>query len=347
MCIAVTGSIATDHLMVFPGRFTADFLPGQSPGPISAPASAPRTLSIVVESLDVRPGGGAANIAFGMARLGLRPALVGAVGADFDEYRGWLERHGVDTSWLRVSVTRHTARILSTVDDSRNRIVSLYAGALPEARGIELAPVAADNGGLDLVMIAPGDAQAMLAHARECRASGYAYAVDPSPQLGRITPDELRSLVDGAAYVFANEQDAETLLATAGWSRDELLARIGSWVVTLGAAGVRVETANAPAVTVPAVPGLAEVDRHGVADAFRAGFLSGLGWRLSTTRSAQVGCLLAALALETRGSQDYQLDPDTFVKRLDAAYGPAAAAEVERKLEPLRPSEDHCIRGYN
>lgn len=337
MCIAVTGSIATDHQMVFPGRFT-DLLPGRQAGAMSG-----ATLSMVVESLDVRPGGVAANIAFGLARLGHRPALVGAVGTDFGEYRGWLERHGVDTSRLRVSLTRSTARILSTVDEQDNRVVSLYPGALAEAHAIELSAVP----GVDLVMIAPGDARAMLAHAAECRRLGYRFAVDPTPQLGRITGTELRSLVDGADHVFTNAREADVLLATAGWSRVALLERIGTWVVTLGADGARLESAGAESVMVPAVPGRVAVDKHGVADAFRAGFLSGLGWRLSATRSAQVGCLLAALALEARGSQEYQFDPDTFLKRLDEAYGPEAAHDVEGKLEQLRPSEEHCIRGYN
>lgn len=330
MCIAVTGSIATDHLMVFPGRFTDTVLPGRSPGPLAG-----ATVSMVVESVDVRPGGVAANIAFGLGRLGLRPALVGAVGTDFAEYRGWLERHGVDTTWLRVSVTRDTARILSTVDDSDNRIVSLYAGAMAEAHAIELGSVA--GGGIDLVMIASGDARAMLAHAEECRRRGYRFAVDPTPQLGRVTRKELRSLVAGADYVFADE---------ALPARDQLLAVAGTLVVT-HAGGVRLETAGAEPVEVAAAPGRVEVDRHGAPDAFRAGFLSGLAWRLSPTRSAQVGCVLAALVSESRGSQGYQLDPDTFVKRLDEAYGPQAAADVAGRLEPLRPSEDHCIRGYN
>jgi len=334
MCIAVTGSIATDHQMVFPGRFTAGFLPG---GPARA------TLSIVVDSLDVRPGGGAANIAFGLGRLGHRPALVGAVGTDFGEYRGWLERHGVDTGWLRVSLTRSTARILSTVDEQDNRIVSLYPGALAEAYAIELSAVP----GVDLVMIAPGDARAMLAHAAECRRLGYRFAVDPSPQLGTLTGAELRSLVDGADDVFTNARDADALLAATGWSREELLARVGTLVVTLGADGVWLESAGAEPVMVPAVPGRGTADRNGVPDAFRAGFLSGLGWRLSTTRAAQVGCLLAALALESHGSQDYQFEPDVFLKRLDEAYGPEVARDVEQKLEQPRRPGAHYVRGDN
>lgn len=334
MRTAVTGSIATDHQMVFPGRFTTGFPPDRPAG---------TTLSMVVDSLDVRPGGDAANIAFGLGALGHRPALVGAVGTDFGEYRGWLERHGVDTSWLRVSLTRSTARTLSTVDEHGNRIVSLYPGALAEAHAIELSAVP----GVDLVMIAPGDARAMLAHAAECRRLGQRVAVDPAPLHGTLTGDQLRTLVDGADHVFTNGRDADVLLDAVGWSRAELLARIGTWVETLGADGVRLESSGAAPVMVPAVPDRVEVDRQGVADAFRAGYLAGLGWRLPSLRAAQVGCLLAALALESRGAQEYRFDPDMFLKRLDEAYGPDAALEVEHKLEPARPSDVDTARRYH
>ncbi len=325
MRTAVTGSIATDHQMVFPGRFTTGFPPDR-------PAGA--TLSLVVDSFDVRPGGDAANIAFGLGALGQRPALVGAVGTDFGEYRGWLERHGVDTSRLRVSLTKSTARVLSTVDEQGNRIVSLYPGALAEAHAIELSVVP----GVDLVMIAPGDARAMLAHATECRRLGHRFAVDPSPLLGRLTGSEVRTLVDGADHVFTNSRNADALLGAAGWSRADLLARIGTLVETLGTDGVRLQSAGTAPVVVPAVPERVAIDRQGVADAFRAGYLGGLGWRLPTDRAAQVGCLLAALALESRGSQGYRFDPDMVLKRLDEAYGPEAALAVEPKLEPNRPS---------
>jgi adenosine kinase len=326
--------------MVFPGRFANDFLPGQSKGPLSG-----ATMSMVVDSLDVRAGGVAANIAFGLGRLGHRPALVGAVGADFGEYRGWLERHGVDTTWLRTSATRSTARLLSTVDAENNRMVSLCVGALVEAHAIELATVA--GGDLDLVMIAPGDARAMLTHAEECRRHGYRFAVDPAPQLGRLTTAELRALVTGADHVFTNATSADRLLTATGWSRAELLGHIGTWVVTLGADGVRLESAGTVPVQVNAAPSRNPIDKRGVAAAFRAGFLSGLGWHLSATRSAQVGSLLATLALETHGTQDYPVDPTTFVTRIEEAYGPTAAADVDGRLTAPHPTEDHCILGYN
>ncbi len=163
MKIAVTGSIATDHLMHFPGRF-ADQLIADQLHKVS--------LSFLVDDLVVRRGGVASNIAFGMGKLGLRPILLGAVGADFADYRSWLERHGVDCDSVHVSDVAHTARFVCTTDDDLNQIASFYAGALAEARGIELHPVHERAAGLDLVIIAANDPVAMVRHSQECRERG-------------------------------------------------------------------------------------------------------------------------------------------------------------------------------
>ncbi len=141
MRIAVTGSIATDHLMTFPGRF-ADSLIADQLDKVS--------LSFLVDELDIRRGGVAANIAFGMGCLGLRPILVGAVGPDFADYGSWLERHGVDIGSVRLSDVAHTARFVCTTDQDQNQIASFYPGAMSEAREIELRPVDDRVGGLNL-----------------------------------------------------------------------------------------------------------------------------------------------------------------------------------------------------
>src|SRR5256886_12676240 len=164
MKIAVSGSIATDHLKHFPGRFAEQLLPDQLHKV---------SLSFLVDDLVVRRGGIAANIAFGMGQLGLRPALVGAVGQDFADYRSWLERHGVDCDSVHVSEVAHTARFVCTTDDDMCQIASFYAGAMSEARNVELAPVAARLGALDLVVIGANDPAAMIRHTEECRRRGY------------------------------------------------------------------------------------------------------------------------------------------------------------------------------
>lgn len=323
MRIAVTGSIATDHLMVFPGKFSEQFVVDQLDKV---------SLSFLVDQLEVRRGGVAANICFGLGSLGMNPILVGAVGADFDEYRAWLERHGVDTKSVHVSRTKHTSRFLCTTDQVQAQIATFYAGAMEEARDIELRPIADRVGGLDLVIVAPNDPLAMVRHTEECRALGIPFAADPSQQLARMEGPESRTLVEGAAYLFTNEYETSLLLKETGWSESEVLDRIGYWVKTYGPEGVRIESKDTEPLVVPAVKVIDEVDPTGVGDAFRAGFLWGLHAKLSLERSAQVGCTLAAIVLETVGTQEYTLDRAEFSKRVAVTYGGDAAAEIESKL---------------
>ncbi len=189
MRIAVTGSIATDHLMTFPGKFT-DQLIADKLDKVS--------LSFLVDDLAIRRGGVAANIAFGLGVLGLRPLLVGAVGADFEDYRHWLEDHWVSTAGVRESLLKHTARFVCTTDADGNQIGSFYTGAMSEDADIKLAPVAEEHGGIDLVLIGAGDPGAMVAHTAECRDIGLKFAADPSQQLARILDDaQVRTLVGG------------------------------------------------------------------------------------------------------------------------------------------------------
>ncbi|WP_405013698.1 carbohydrate kinase family protein [Kitasatospora sp. NBC_01539] len=323
MRIAVAGSIATDHLTTFPGRF-ADQLVAEQLHTVS--------LSFLVDTLDIRRGGVGPNIAFGMGVLGLRPILVGAAGADFDEYRSWLERNGVDTDSVHISETRHTARFMCTTDLDHNQIASFYTGAMAEARNIELKPIADRVGGLDLVLIGADDPQAMVRHTQECRSRGYAFAADPSQQLARLEGDDIREIVDGAAYLFTNEYEAALIESKTGWSAEELLGRVGTRVTTLGPKGVRIEREGEPAITVGCAAEVRKADPTGVGDGFRAGFLAGLSWGLGLERAAQLGCMLATLVIETVGTQEYELRRGHFVDRFAAAYGDEAAAEVRAKL---------------
>ncbi|MFI5528128.1 carbohydrate kinase family protein [Kitasatospora sp. NPDC051853] len=323
MRIAVAGSIATDHLTTFPGRF-ADQLVAEQLHTVS--------LSFLVDTLDIRRGGVAPNIAFGMGVLGLRPVLVGAAGADFEEYRSWLQRNNVDTDSVHISETRHTARFMCTTDQDHNQIASFYTGAMAEARNIELKPIADRVGGLDLVLIGADDPAAMVRHSQECRTRGYAFAADPSQQLARLDGDDIRTIVDGATYLFTNEYEAALIETKTGWDAEEILRRVGTRITTLGSKGVRIQRAGEPDVTVGCPVEERKVDPTGVGDGFRAGFLAGLSWDLGLERSAQLGCMLATLVIETVGTQEYELKHGAFLDRFAAAYGDEAAAEVRAKL---------------
>jgi adenosine kinase len=317
--IIVTGSIATDYLMVYPGRFAEQIVSDQL---------ANLSLSFLVEDLAIRRGGAAANIAFNLGCLGLAPVLVGAVGADFAEYGQWLAAHGVDTSAVHVSQTRHTARFLCTTDSDQNQIASFYAGAMTESRDIELTPIVDRLGGTDLVVVGPSDPAAMLQHTQECRDLGYPFAADPSQQLSTLDGDQIKQLVEGATYLFTNTYERGLLERKTGWGDEDILTRVDVSVMTRGAKGVTVQRPGEPVISVTPPQERLKADPTGVGDAFRAGFLAGAQWGVGDERAAQLGCMLATLVIESVGTQEHAFDPETFMERFSEAYGPDSAAEV-------------------
>jgi len=325
--IAVTGSIATDHLMTFDGLF-ADSLLKEQLEKVS--------LSFLVNDLQIRRGGVAPNIVFGLANLGLRPLLVGAAGVDFAEYRSWLERHGVDCSGVRISELQHTARFVCTTDADHAQIASFYPGAMSEAREIELGPLGAVEP-LDLVLIGANDPEGMLRHTEECRSRGIPFAADPSQQLAWSDGAMIRQYIDGAKYLFSNDYEAGLIEQKSGWTHDEVLDHVGMRITTHGEKGVFIDGRGIEQQHVPVVPATKLLDPTGVGDGFRAGFLAGIAWGLTPQRSAQIGCTLATLVIETVGTQEYELGQVGFLDRLGTVYGDSAAAEVEPHLRAFRP----------
>jgi adenosine kinase len=326
MRIAVTGSIATDHLMTFPGSFTDQLL---------ADRLDRVSLSFLADRLEIRRGGVAANISFGLGLLGLRPVLVGAVGSDFEPYRVWLKQHGVDTDSVLVSQEHHTARFVCTTDRMQNQIATFYAGAMAEARNIDLADVIERVGRLGLVMVSPDDPEAMLRHTRTCRSLGIPFAADPSQQLARLDKDAVLDLIDGARWLFTNEYEAALLQERTGLTAAGVLRRVGTWVTTHGAAGVRISAEGREVLAVPAVETAGVVDPTGVGDAFRAGFFAGMAWGVPQRCAAQLGCAVAATALDYVGTQEYRLYRDSLVARVRSTYGVGCVAQLVAHLREL------------
>jgi adenosine kinase len=322
MRIAVSGSIATDHLMTFAGKFT-DTLIADKLDKIS--------VSYLVGDLQIRRGGVAGNISYGLGCLGLKPLLVGSVGPDFAEYRDWLEAHGVDTSAVRTSATAHTARFTATNDESGNQIASFYPGAMSEDSENDIVSLASASG-IDLVLIGAGDPVAMQQHTADCRAAGIPFASDFSQQVAFLDGESMRTLIDGAVYLFCNEYEASAIESKTGWSTDDILARVGTRVITLGAEGARVERQGEPSVVVGSVPDATFVEPTGAGDAFRCGFLAATAWGLPLERAIQLGNLVAVHALETVGPQEYDLTPGLLADRAKRAYGDEAAAELAAHL---------------
>ena len=318
MRIAVTGSIATDHLMTFAGLFSEQLLPDQL---------ANLSVIFLADSLEVRKGGTGANIAFGMGMLGFRPELIGSVGKDAGDYVGWLQEHGVDTAGVRVSETLSSPRFTVVTDQAQNQIGSFYPGAMAEAANISL-----DGVDVDLLLVSPNDPGAMLRHTAECREKGTPFAADPSQTLTFLDGDAITQLITGATYLFTNEYEAGLVAAKTGLSDAEVLDLVGTRITTHGAKGSVITRKGEPDITVGIAEAEVVVDPTGTGDAFRAGFLTATAWGLSLERAAQVGSLVATHCVESVGPQDYTFTPSSFLARFEKAFGADAAAEVAPHL---------------
>ena len=322
MTIAVTGSIATDHLMRFPGRFSEQLL---------ADHLQKVSLSFLVDDLVMHRGGVAGNMAFAIGVLGGDVALVGAAGTDFDDYRQWLTAHGVNCDHVLISESAYTARFVCTTDEAMAQIASFYPGAMSEARNIKLGDMVNGSGAPDLVIIGANDPEAMFLHTEECRKLGLAFAADPSQQLARLSKDEIRRLIDGATYLFTNDYEWDLLLQKSEWSEAEVMSQIEMRITTLGEKGVDI-VGDGTFVHVDVVPETHKEDPTGIGDAFRAGFLTGRSAGLSLERSAQLASMVAMLVLEAPGPQEWTWDSEAAVRRLTDAYGAEAGQEIAQAL---------------
>jgi len=319
MKIGVAGSVGMDHLMTYSGKFTDSLVEG---------SLEKVSLSFLVDSLNVRRGGCAANIVFGMGVLGLNPILVAAVGVDWADYDAWLTRHGVNTEHVWKSQSLYTSRFMVTTDTELNQIASFFPGAMSEARNIELAPIMDSAGRFDLVVISPDDPEAMLRHSEVCRQQGIAFAADPSQQMARMSGDEIKLLIDGATYLFLNEYELALAMQKTGWSDAEILSRVKYRIVTHGSKGAVVEGIDQETIRVGVPQEKAKIDPTGVGDSFRSGFIAGLAWGLGHERCAQLGSMIATYVIETLGTQEYRFTSEEFVSRFELAYGNEAAAQI-------------------
>lgn len=304
--------------MHFPGRFAEQLLADQLHQV---------SLSFLVDDLVVRRGGVAPNICYGMAQLGGSPVLLGAVGADFAEYRDWLERHGVNCAHVYISPEHHTARFVCTTDEEMCQIGSFYAGAMAETKNISIASIWSATDA-DLALLSAYDPDAMVQHSAECREHGLRFAADPSQQIARMSGDQMIGLIEGAELLFTNDYEKNLLQSKTGLTEADLLKMVTARVTTLGAKGVEIVGRDIEPVHVPVAKERSRNDPTGVGDAFRAGFLTARGWGLSWQRAAEVGSLLATMVLETVGTQEYDVEKADFTNRLAESYGDDCAAEV-------------------
>jgi adenosine kinase len=310
MRIIVTGSIAFDYLMSFPGSFTEHFLPEHFQRV---------SLSFLVDTMDKRRGGCAPNIAYTLALLGERPVLMGTAGRDFDEYRRWLEAAGVDTSLVKEVPDKFTASFFCSTDQNNNQIASFYAGAMTHAAELSFRTA----GGADFVIISPNDPAAMTQYAEECRTLGLRFIFDPGQQCARMSGPEIADGLKGAAVVICNDYELELIREKTGLGEDGILEMAGSLVVTRGEHGSSILTRGGR-VNVPAVEPQRIVDPTGVGDAYRGGLLKGLAAGANLQIAARLGSVAATFALEHLGGQSHAYTWAEFRARYEEHFGALA-----------------------
>jgi len=308
MKIVVTGSIAYDYLMSFPGTFTEHFLPDHLKRV---------SLSFLVDTMDKRRGGCGPNIAYTLALLGERPLLMATAGEDFGEYREWLESAGVDTSHVKQIGGKFTASFFCSTDQDNNQIASFYTGAMADAGRLSFRTI----GGVGLAIISPNDPGAMVQYAEECRTLGVPFIFDPGQQCARMDGSELRDGVRGAAIVIVNDYELELLRQKTGLSERDLLQQAHNLIVTRGEHGCSVIARNGQ-VDVKAVTPDRIVDPTGVGDAFRGGLMKGLAIGASLETSARLGSVAATYALEHLGGQSHSYTWPEFQQRYRDHFGP-------------------------
>ncbi|HET9905131.1 MAG TPA: carbohydrate kinase family protein [Anaerolineales bacterium] len=302
MDILLTGSVAYDYLMTFPGHFKEQILPERL-GSIS--------LSFLVESMSKQRGGIAPNIAYTMALLGEKARVMATVGEDFSDYREWLESKGVDTSLMMVVPGEFTASFFATTDHSSAQIASFYPGAMAHSsmqslKNLEKKP--------DLVMVSPSAPDAMMKFRAECHELGIPYLYDPSQQVLRLEGHELARDMEGANFLFCNDYEFGLISKKTGWSLDQMLEHVKVLVITRGKDGADLY-AGEDAVHIPTVPEDEIVDPTGVGDAFRGGFLTGYSRGFDWKLCGEIGSLAAVYCLEQKGPQKHSYTKAEFIER--------------------------------
>ncbi|PYR14962.1 MAG: carbohydrate kinase family protein [Acidobacteria bacterium] len=307
MNTVVTGSIAYDYLMSFPGKFTEHFLP-EHMNRVS--------LSFLVDSMVKRRGGCAPNIAYTLALLGERPLLMATAGEDFGEYRRWLEAAGIDTSLVVEIDGKFCASFFCSTDQDNNQIASFYTGAMADAGQLSFRTVR-DCG---LAIIAPNDPGAMVQYAEECRTLDIPFIFDPGQQCARMSGDDLRDGVSGAAIVIVNDYELELLRQKTGLSEADILREARALVITRGEHGSTVATED-EWIDVAAVTPHRIVDPTGVGDAYRGGLMKGIVLGLPYETCARMGSVAAAYVLEHLGGLSHSYTWEEFQNRFEQHFG--------------------------
>lgn len=311
MTIIVTGSVAYDYIMSFPGRFREHILPDKIDR---------LSVSFLVDSMRRQRGGCAPNIAYSLRLLGQRPSIMATVGQDFDDYRCWLEERGIDVSAIRVYDDDFTASFFVSTDLEGNQIASFYTGAMRRARELSFHDLR--GRAIELAVISPNDPEAMVRYTRECQELGIPYVYDPSQQIIRLRGEEIIAGARGARLLIVNEYEFEMIKNKTGLTEAALCDLAQTTIVTCGERGSLIVDGERQ-IAVPAAAPRQRGEPTGVGDAYRAGVMVGLLAGFPWEVCGRMGSLAATYVLEQEGPLSHSYTIAEFVERYRQTFGPA------------------------
>ena len=307
MSIYISGSLAYDRIMTFPGHFRDHIIPEKLHI---------INISFMVERMEEKRGGCAGNIAYTLALLGEKPKILASVGKDFGPYEDFLAGLDLPLDGLRRDAELFTALSYVTTDLQGNQITGFYPGAMTLPCEYAFPCVQPQT---DIALVSPGNLDDMRALPRYYRQQGVRYIYDPGQQIPVLTGEELLDAVAGSFVLAANDYELDMICKAAGKTKAEL-QQLTRWIVTTyGAAGCSVS--GETHTDVPAVPPLRLADPTGAGDAHRAGILKGLKAGLSIQDAVRVGSTCASFAIEEYGAQMHAFDARSFLERHEAAFG--------------------------
>ena len=310
MSIYISGSLAFDRIMTFPGHFHDHIL-----------AENLRTINVsfMVDGMEERRGGCAGNIAYTLSLLGQKPIIIASTGKDFGSYAAHLQQAGLPLEGIRVLDDIYTAQGFITTDLNNNQITGFYPGAMGLPADYSFPKLDPEH---DIAIVSPGNMQDMQRLPRFYKEHGVRYIYDPGQQLPVLKQEELIEAIEGSFALISNDYEINMICKTTGLSPNELIGRTLWLVTTQGSKGASVHGADGTEMHIDPVPVDNVVDPTGAGDAHRSGILFGLAAGLDLPRAARLGAVTASFTVEKMGTQEHSFTREEFAKRYQETFGP-------------------------
>ena len=303
MNIIVSGSLAYDRIMDFPGHFSDHILPGKI-----------HVLNVCFQVNGMREkfGGTAGNIAYALSLVGEKPTISAAIGHDYHRYFDWMAKNGISTDGIKIIKDEFTAGAYITTDLADNQITGFNPGAMKYSSSLDFDKLNPED---TIAIVSPGNLEDMVNYPRVCKQRGIGYIFDPGQSLPVLSAADVAEAIDGCRILISNDYELEMIMNKTALDKKDLIRRAGTVIVTLGEKGSQIITAKGE-INIPVVKPRKVEDPTGAGDAYRGGLISGLVRGKDIEQSARIGSVCASFAVECYGTQEYRFSPEEFEERL-------------------------------